>query len=61
MNICLVKIYHTDLAHLKKLNLSNLHWICHLVNDLKKNKAKSCNKYENDFNYDSSHRFYKYF
>ena len=40
MNICLVKIYHTDLAHLKKLNLSNLHWICHLVNHLKKIRLK---------------------
>ena len=31
-----MKIQDTDLAHLKKLSLSILPWVCHLVKHLKK-------------------------
>ena len=41
---------------LKKLNLSILNWVCHLVNHL-----KNISNRERDFNYDSKHSFYRFY
>ena len=46
---------------MKKLYLSILHWLRHLVKHLKKDKAKGDAKSESDFNYESKYRFYRFF
>ena len=46
---------------LKKLNLSILHWVCHLVNHLKKIMLKILRSCKRDFDYGSNHEFYKFY
>ena len=55
-----------DLGHrqacLKKLNLSILHWVYHLVNHLNKMMLKIAkNESESDFNYDGKYNFYEFY
>ena len=38
-----------------------LHWACHLIKHSKKNEVKSVTKNKSDFNYDSSHAFFKFY
>ena len=47
--------------YLTKLNLSILHWVCHLVRHLKKDGVESVARSKSDFNYDSKHAFYRFY
>ena len=53
-----------DLGHkpslFENLNMSILHWACHLVKHQKKIRVKSGAKSKSDFNYDKKHAFYRF-